>query len=289
MGAPKEFSNIPPSEGMGKERGLIAVKAGFDSLRLGQPAHKSIFGPFPWINILVHTASSLGMTREQMSAAQKTSPRYKTEQQVAFELTMRQQVREYIADKPEFLPPEETIVFAPSPYVKQQPGRGCVAANMSSIFHAIGVEITEQQLLKSASEQGYGGQDGELKQSATDLFNTSAVLNEVQRIRPEVAEVSAENGYGLTIPDLTRVALEASEQQDEVYMLASVTSEVVPTGIHNVIVKSIGPDTTIINDPGDVLGQEDKEIPTSQFIERFAMPGGICTFIRVTKSEPQSA
>ena len=123
---------------------------------------------------------------------------------------------------------------------------------------------------------------GELTSKAVRVITTPSMVTLIQEKRPDVTNITVENYVGMTI---RQIAAEMGGKKDEdIFILAAITSEVEAAGSHNVLVKSIGPDFTNVNDPSRQTGGEDKLIPTTEFIERFSVNGGFLTAIRVHTS-----
>lgn len=170
----------------------------------------------------------------------------------------------------------QSVVFEKQKrYYRQTSSRSCEVANYCSIYETVtGKKLDEQILLDEAKTLGLTepGMFG-IQQLRDSILNVLAQTATFQRLNPGIS-IRALPFFGCTFDDLASfkkkvAAVQTDQLSTEVHCRASIASEVVTNGIHDVILQEVTDDTVTVNDPSNVVGSEQRVLPKREFINRW--------------------
>jgi len=206
-----------------------------------------------------------------------------TVEQAHLTITTRKLIDDLIKAKPEIFEPDGRVyTFSPSSHQEQVTEKGCQAATFSAVCRAIGIDVSEQDVLEAGRTSGFVGDNGAFFPWGIEVLLTPAVEAYIENKRPEVESIEIVQVSGYTLKEITGALSTYQANGEDVYFMAILASEMNPIGYHSVIVESIGPEVTVIHDPSNRIGGV-KELPTSIFLRRLAQAGGEGKFICVVK------
>lgn len=141
--------------------------------------------------------------------------------------------------------------------------RSCNAASFRMVFSGITGEKLSEKVLNKVKCNKYG-------QEVAPIEFYAGILKSEHFKERYNKRVDMFDAYGASLADISRVAKTVKSKEGEVYCVAALSSRVVSSTGHRVVVLSADENHVVYHDPGVIGGGEAIKIPKKEFAEKWA-------------------